>query len=573
MSKKRLEAINNKDVFIENTSNTETMKKRRTFSGAMIRLGAYVTYCVIFLLKKLNRLLCKCARVFSSAVTKLFAGVITRLRRAGRKLLSPFIACIKPVRAKFTARRAKTDMEVSSIRATSTRQFISKAISYAVPAAAIVTFAVVLNSTSKIEAGISSYLPGKTEESQVDTIALKSASDELGYAERLVSSRSIGSHQKKVNFEDPVEALERLLNAENLNFIDSYGVYADGEFLGAVANTDDIKSYLKGRLDEIKKQADVTDACYKKNIEYKKGSFAITALSESDSIIEKLKSETTEQRYTIQEGDSLILVAQDHGMTFEELMAINPQITDPDLCYPGTEICVSSHIQFMPVIVTKEIEEKASVPYEIMTVENESLFVGETEILIDGINGESLNTIHVKYEGNTEVGREIVASKIISEPVSAMVSVGTKTRQVDAVPTSTSTVLSGNGKFMWPVNGGYISDTFGGYRSHKGLDIAAPEGTSIFSASDGKVVAAGWNTGGYGYFVMVDHGDGYVTLYAHMSKVIASNGSEVKCGDLLGEVGTTGDSTGNHLHFEVRYNNTCQDPANYICVNSQPSLS
>ena len=127
--------------------------------------------------------------------------------------------------------------------------------------------------------------------------------------------------------------------------------------------------------------------------------------------------------------------------------------------------------------------------------------------------------------------------------------------------------------FMWPVNGGYISDVFGSNRNHKGLDIAAPEGTDIYAAAEGKVIAAGWNTGGYGYFVMIDHGNGYATLYGHMSKVIASNGAEVKCGDLIGEVGTTGDSTGNHLHFEVRYQNVCQNPASYISVNSTVSSS
>lgn len=154
-----------------------------------------------------------------------------------------------------------------------------------------------------------------------------------------------------------------------------------------------------------------------------------------------------------------------------------------------------------------------------------------------------------------------------------MIAVGVKQREAVGTPDSAETVLEGNGMFMWPVNGGYISDVFGSNRNHKGLDIAAPEGTDIYAAAEGKVIATGWNTGGYGYFVMIDHGNGYATLYGHMSKVIASNGAEVKCGDLIGEVGTTGDSTGNHLHFEVRYQNVCQNPASYISVNSTVSSS
>ena len=96
------------------------------------------------------------------------------------------------------------------------------------------------------------------------------------------------------------------------------------------------------------------------------------------------------------------------------------------------------------------------------------------------------------------------------------------------------------------------------------MDIAAPAGTDIYAAADGVIVAAGWNTGGYGNFVMIDHLDGYETIYGHCSAVFVTSGQTVTRGQLIAAVGTTGDSTGNHCHFEVRVNGDYVNPASYI---------
>jgi len=127
-----------------------------------------------------------------------------------------------------------------------------------------------------------------------------------------------------------------------------------------------------------------------------------------------------------------------------------------------------------------------------------------------------------------------------------------------------STASNVTGTFIWPVNGGYISDPFMSDRNHKGLDIAAPSGTDIYASDSGTVIEAGWNDGGYGYYVMIDHGNGYITLYAHASEVYAIKGQQVSQGDLIAAVGTTGDSTGNHCHFEVRYAGNYLNPQDFI---------
>ena len=110
----------------------------------------------------------------------------------------------------------------------------------------------------------------------------------------------------------------------------------------------------------------------------------------------------------------------------------------------------------------------------------------------------------------------------------------------------------GSGAFIWPAgNHGLSGNDY--WSGHLGIDIAAGEGAPIYAADAGVVVFSGWATGGYGNMVMIDHGNGYQTVYAHMSNATAGCGRSVGQGSIIGYSGSTGNSTGAHLHFEVRY--------------------
>lgn len=116
---------------------------------------------------------------------------------------------------------------------------------------------------------------------------------------------------------------------------------------------------------------------------------------------------------------------------------------------------------------------------------------------------------------------------------------------------------------------GHISSRYGANESvrnhtHKGLDIAASNGTSIHAVADGVVDYAQFNSGGYGYLVIISHGNGVQTYYAHCSKLFVSEGDTVSAGDVIAAVGSTGHSTGNHLHFEIRIDGTQVNPQNYV---------
>ena len=116
---------------------------------------------------------------------------------------------------------------------------------------------------------------------------------------------------------------------------------------------------------------------------------------------------------------------------------------------------------------------------------------------------------------------------------------------------------------------GRISSRYGANESirdhtHKGIDIAAKNGTPIYAVADGVVTYAQYNNGGYGYLVKISHGNGVETFYAHCSKLLVSKGQSVKAGDHIAAVGSTGYSTGNHLHFEIRINGSQVNPQKYL---------
>ncbi|MDO4733168.1 MAG: M23 family metallopeptidase, partial [Bacillota bacterium] len=126
--------------------------------------------------------------------------------------------------------------------------------------------------------------------------------------------------------------------------------------------------------------------------------------------------------------------------------------------------------------------------------------------------------------------------------------------------------LSHRGERLFYPVAGSISSRFGPRRSsfHYGLDLAAEAGLSVQAAAGGLVTEAGWKNDAYGYTVMIDHGEGMETLYAHCSRLLVEEGQQVRAGEGIALVGSTGNSTGPHVHFEVRIQGECQDPLDYL---------
>ena len=191
-------------------------------------------------------------------------------------------------------------------------------------------------------------------------------------------------------------------------------------------------------------------------------------------------------------------------------------------------------------------------------------------------NIESIS-ISEKYETDlkTLTSTEEVVSKLYIEPVKTVTvaknaNAGSRARASGSVNTS-SKISGGKASLgislIRPVSG-TITSRFGvrsniRSSSHTGLDIAAPTGTPVKAASSVTVTFSGWK-GSYGYMIVISHGNGVQTYYGHCSKLYAKNGQKVSQGDVVASVGSTGNSTGPHLHLEIRVNGTAYNPQNYI---------
>lgn len=208
--------------------------------------------------------------------------------------------------------------------------------------------------------------------------------------------------------------------------------------------------------------------------------------------------------------------------------------------------------------ITLNSEEK----YYISNFEDAEAIVNE----LKQKKSDNIDKIGVieKYETTKKefTQKEIVISKLYEEPKKTVTVATTQKANYKSTSSNRRTALGIS--FVKPTSG-VITSRYGARsgRTHTGIDIGAPAGSSIKAAASGTVTCSGWR-GGYGYMVVISHGNGVETYYAHCSSLIASVGQKVSQGELIARVGSTGNSSGNHLHFEVRVRGVAQNPQNYV---------
>ncbi len=357
---------------------------------------------------------------------------------------------------------------------------------------------------------------------------------------------------------------DKMLEASDEDLTEAYGIYIDGSFVGAVANKKAVEEALEDRLLNYEVKGTVRDVSYVNKIEYTKGIYLRNSVKSEDDTIAQLTSAKEKKRvYVAQAGDNIVTVAQKYGMDLDKLNELNPDISTS--LKDGQMINVIQTESFLPIQYIREMDTMSFLEYETIEVETSALNVGMVATLTKGERGVKESKIEITYVDGIEASRKVISNNVTKNPVMEVIGYGT----YSAMPDNPDTCffgqpLTGTGQMGWPLDGGYVSDTFISDRNHKGLDIAAPEGTEIYAAEEGEVVSAGWNSGGYGNVVMIEHPDGYATVYGHMISVYAVEGEYVQKGQLIGFVGNTGNSFGDHCHFEVRYQGICYDPASFL---------
>jgi murein DD-endopeptidase MepM/ murein hydrolase activator NlpD len=266
------------------------------------------------------------------------------------------------------------------------------------------------------------------------------------------------------------------------------------------------------------------------------------------------KGTLEEKKYVVSPGDVLGSIAGAHNMATAKLLELNPSFTEAALLAVGDELNVTAIEPYVEVEVHYETKKKEAIRYASLTEEDSSLYKGEKKVTQRGSDGVKIVTSLIRKQNGQKIGSSISDEKITAEAVNKVTVVGTK-----VMPSR------GSGTFMWPASGGYVSSQMGTRwgRTHQGIDIARPSSFGIVAADNGVVTTTGRHST-YGNRIIITHNNGYETLYAHLSSIDVSVGQTVPKGTKIGVMGSTGRSTGVHLHFEVFKNGSNVNPMNFF---------
>lgn len=342
------------------------------------------------------------------------------------------------------------------------------------------------------------------------------------------------------------------------------GLYIDGQFYGAYSSASSLRSILDSfkALYATGEKGETVD--FTRDIQLVEGTYPASDLLTYSGIKSVLESKVTETyKYVVRSGDTQQTIASYYGMSVDRFTALNRTIAADELT-AGNILEIEVEEPLVQVACTRQVTETVSIPFSTEVVEGVSSS-GKAEIITQGVNGSKTVTANVVTVNGRETERVVLSETVLVEPVTQTMTEGAQSSvsySASYYGDTGSGVLKES--LIWPLpdNGG-VETCYYGEDGHQGVDLAIDAGTDIYAAASGTVVVAGWYYT-YGNCVIIDHGNGVRTLYAHCSSLDVSVGEEVTQGQVVGKVGMTGYATGNHLHFEVHINNRTCDPFTYI---------
>ncbi|HEY4391639.1 MAG TPA: peptidoglycan DD-metalloendopeptidase family protein [Paenibacillus sp.] len=272
-----------------------------------------------------------------------------------------------------------------------------------------------------------------------------------------------------------------------------------------------------------------------------------------DKAIERiLKGDESAITYEVREGDTISSIAKKFAITQHELKVNNPEIKEFTMQI-GEVLNIKTVQPSLTVRSVEHVSEEIETEPQIEIRKSDSMRSGESKVIAEGSSG--LKTVEYRI---TKENGEVIAEEWLGQTV-------TKQSSPKIVVRGTKVVLGeGSGDFAWPVSGARLTSSFGQRwgKTHKGVDLVSSNRT-IMAADDGVISFAGQKSG-YGNCIIVDHKNGYQTLYGHLSKISVKKGQVVEKGSKIGVMGNTGRSTGTHLHFEIHKNGNLQNPLKYL---------
>lgn len=323
------------------------------------------------------------------------------------------------------------------------------------------------------------------------------------------------------------------------------------------------KIYKEDKKQEIKDVGKIIENIYIKNkITIRKAKISVDEkiYTDPEELTKYLVFGTTEESksYKVKKGDTLEDVAFKNKMSTEEIMVANPDITDKNtLLYPGQKLKVGIIKPQLEIVEEDHVVKREQQHYTTETRYNKNKYTDYNETKQKGVNGENIVTQKIQMV-NGELSNAVTINKeVVKEPIKEIIIKGTKKRPSGGGGWGTYSgpgygdVVKTKGTWGWPATCSTISSGFG-YRwgtLHDGTDIyGCGYGSNIFAAQSGVVVESSVRYDN-GIYVIINHQNGYYTIYAHLSRKIVKKGQTVSKGQVIGAMGQTGFATGVHLHF------------------------
>lgn len=454
------------------------------------------------------------------------------------------------------------------------RMFLT-ALNYLLPTAAVVAFVMLIQYAAELNFAVSVEYNGEHVGYVADETIFEQAETKL--QERLLYQDGDELLDKIPKFEimvvDPAEVTQEparltdtIIRSSSADMVQATGIKIDGQFIGAVKDIEPVSALLDSMLDEYRTSSLDEKVEFLRDIQTESGLYLQRNVVEEKNVMAVLTSQTDQDvYYTAVEGDTPSGIAATYDMTTDELVAMNPTIlTDLKI---GQQVLVNRSQPFLPVKCIRKETYSVEVPFETVYVDTKDLYEGQKKTLTEGAKGSNEVMAEVAYVDGMEIERTVLSTTVTQEPVTQRIARGTRVMPVVQNFSGTRSDLG----FINPIASGspYISQGFGRTRyssNHTGIDIAFRGngyGIPILATLPGTVEYAGWR-GSYGYLVILNHGGGLKTYYAHCSRLIVSQGETVAQGQQIANVGSTGRSTGNHCHYMVLENGSYRNPLSYI---------
>ncbi len=345
---------------------------------------------------------------------------------------------------------------------------------------------------------------------------------------------------------------------------ESTGLFVDGEFYGATQDRIQLETDINTLLNGYQRSMNDSTISFVQDVEMVDGLFLQSSIVEHNQLQGLINSSTGEtiEAYTVVEGDTAADIAARFSITTGELSSLNPTVDFEEL-EAGTNLNVKRENTFLTVKEVQQIVYEEVIEFETEQSSASDLPMGTVKTVVEGVDGLNIITADVIYIDGVQTSIEIVSTEIVTEPVTEVIEVGTA---LGSGGIDYEGPALGSGAMIWPTGPGTggVSRGFTGVYAHNGIDIWGAVGTPIYAVDSGVVVLVEYGSYGYGIQVMVDHGNGVRTRYAHNSSLNVQLGDTVVQGQQIAGMGSTGNSTGSHLHFEVIVNGTTVNPGPYI---------